>query len=227
MFDKTKAQHAIKFINLLKHTGDYHGIPFNLLPWEYQIVWDVFGTMRPRESDRRLYRTVYVETPKKNGKSELMGAIACKHLFDRDEPQGEIYSCAGDRDQASIIYHTAVEMIEQEPTLEERVKINDSYKLIINKETGTFYRVLSAESFTKHGYRPSIVLFDELHVQPNRALWDTMTKGAFLARRQPLLWVITTAGSDPDRVTIGWEIHEKAQTIIKAREKGDKKNEGS
>ena len=217
-FNNARAERAIRFLELLKHTGDFHGMPFELWPWERQIVWDVFGTMNERGI--RQFRTVYIEIAKKNGKSELLGGIANKHLFDREEPNGEIYGCAGDRDQASIIYHTAVEMIEQNPALEKRVKINDSYKTITNKDTGTFYRVLSAESFTKHGYRPSIELFAELHVQPNRDLWDTMTKGSFLARRQPLLWVITTACDDPDRVSIGWEIHEKAETVLRSRQKG-------
>jgi len=224
MFDEQKANRAVKFIELLSHTGDFHGTRFELFPWEQQIVREVFGTINARGI--RQYRTAYIEIPKKNGKSELLGAIANKHIFDKDEPNGEIYGCAGDRNQASIIFDTAVEMIMQEPHLKKMVDkgtviIRDSYKLIENRETGTTYKVLSAESFTKHGYRPSIVLFDELHVQPNRDLWDTMTKGSFLARKQPLLWVITTAGDDPDRVSIGWEIHEKAETILKAREAGD------
>jgi phage terminase large subunit-like protein len=221
MFDEKKADRAVKFIELLRHTGDYNGVPFSLLDWEKQIVRDVYGTMHPVDPLRRLFRTVYIEMSKKNGKSEFVGGIANKHLFDKNERNGEIYGCAGDKQQASIIYETAVEMIEQDKDLEKRVKINDSYKLITNKETGTFYKVLSAEAYTKHGIRPSVVLFDELHVQPNRGLWDTMTKGAFLARRQPLLWVITTAGDDPDRVSIGWEIHEKAESILKARAAGD------
>ncbi len=225
MFDTVKAEKAVRFIELLSHTGDFHGHRFELFPWERQIVWDIFGTMNQR--GLRQFRNCYIEIPKKNGKSELLGAIANKHLFDRDEPNGEIYGCAGDRSQASIIFDTAVEMILQEPTLKRMVdksmvRIRDSYKLIENRDTGTSYKVLSAESFTKHGYRPSIVLFDELHVQPNRDLWDTMTKGSFLARRQPLLWVITTAGDDPDRVSIGWEIHDKAESIIRAREAGDR-----
>jgi len=225
MFDEKKAQHTIKFIELLKHTGDFHGMPFELWPWERQIVWDVFGTMNERGI--RQYRTVYIEIAKKNGKTELLGAVACKHLFDKTEPNGEIYGCAADRSQASIIYDTAVEMILQDEHLRKMtdkgiVHIRDSYKLIENTETGTIYKVLSAEAFTKHGYRPSIVLFDELHAQPNRDLYDTMTKGSFLARRQPLLWIITTAGDDPDRVTIGWEVHEKAETILKARAADDK-----
>lgn len=219
MFDETKAQKAIRFISLLKHTGDFHGMPFEPMGWQTQIISDVFGTMNQRGV--RQFRTAYIETPKKNGKSEFLGAMALLHLFSKDEQQGEIYGCAGDRNQASIIFDTCVEMIMQEPELEKRVRIRDSYKQIENIQTGTTYKVLSAQSFTKHGYRQSIVLFDELHVQPNRDLWDTMTKGSFLARRQPLLWVITTAGDDPDRVSIGWEIHEKAEAIIRARREGD------
>jgi phage terminase large subunit-like protein len=228
MFDEAKAQRAVQFIEMLKHTGDFHGMPFELFPWERQIIQDVYGTQR--ESGIRQYRTVYIEVAKKNGKSELLGAVAVRHLFDKTEPRAGIYGCAGDRKQAGIIFDTAVEMIEQEPTLQGLVdkgtlKIRDSYKLIENTDTGSFYQVLSAESYTKHGYRPSIVLFDELHVQPNRGLWDVMTRGSFLGRKQPLLWVITTAGDDPDRVTIGWEVHEKAEQVLKARQKRDKKHD--
>lgn len=215
MFDEKRASHATRFIELQKHTGDFHGMPFELFPWERSIIADVFGSLNQRGIRR--FRNVYIEVPKKNGKSELLGAVANYHLFKRDEPNGEVYGCAGDKKQAGIVFDTSVEMILQNPALEKRVKIQDSYKRIENTETGTIYQVLSSESFTKHGYRPSIVLFDELHIQPNRDLWDTMTKGSFLARRQPLLWVITTAGDDPDRVSIGWEIHEKAETILDAR----------
>jgi len=74
-------------------------------------------------------------------------------------------------------------------------------------------QVLSAEAYTKHGINPTVILFDELHAQPNRDLWDKMTFGSSSARREPLLWVITTAGDDPDRRTVGYEIHEKACKI--------------
>jgi len=64
MFDEKKAARAVRFIELLKHTGDFHGLPFDPLPWERQIIWDVFGTMNTR--GLRQYRTVYIEEPKKN-----------------------------------------------------------------------------------------------------------------------------------------------------------------
>ena len=79
-------------------------------------------------------------------------------------------------------------------------------------------KVLSAEAYSKHGYKPSCVIFDELHAQPNRDLWDVMTFGAGSSRRQPVWIVLTTAGDDPDRNSIGWEIHEKSVAVRDARQ---------
>lgn len=208
----------------MKLTGDFHGQPFDLMPWQHQIVWDVYGTLNPRGV--RQYRHVYVECAKKNAKSQLTSGIGNKHLYDRDEPNGQIVLCAGDREQAEqTIYYPLVEMIEQDPALIKRVKIIDSKKFIENKETGTTLKVISAESYTKHGWNISCCVFDELHVQPNRDLYDVMIKGAGLARRQPIWWVITTAGDDPDRVSIAWEVHEKAEAILKARAAKDKNSD--
>jgi len=218
-FDEKKAERALKFIKMLKLTGDYHGQPFLMMDWFEQVVWDVYGTMNER--GLRLFRDVYVEIPKKNAKSQAGSAISLLHLFHKNERNGQIYSVAGDRAQASIIFDMAVEMILQENELEKRVRIQSAMKAIINKETGTLYRVLSAESDTKHGYSPTVVLFDELHVQPNRKLYEIMMRGSGLARLQPLRYVFTTAGEDPDRTSIAWEVHEKAVNIIKAREDGD------
>jgi phage terminase large subunit-like protein len=213
MFDATKAERAIKFIQNLKHTkGKFHGQPFQLLPWEDKIIRDVYGTLNERGV--RQYQHVYVEVPKKNGKSELAAAAGLYHLFFDGEIMGEVYGCAADREQASIVFNVAVEMIEQVPALKKRAKLNLSTKRITDRETGTFYQVLSSESFTKHGLNVSAVIFDEIHAQPNRELYDVMTFGAGDAREQPIWWVITTAGNDPDRVSIGWEVHEKAAKIL-------------
>src|SRR5258706_10964556 len=201
MFDEAKAERAVKFMELMKLTGDFHGQPFKLIPWQKNIVWDVYGTMNARGV--RQYRYVYVSCAKKNAKSQLTSGIGNKHLFDKEEPNGQIVLCAGDREQAEqTIYYPLVEMIEQDSSLIKRVKITDSKKLIENKETGTTLKVISAESYTKHGLNVSCCIFDELHAQPNRDLYDVMIKSAGLARRQPIWWVITTAGDDPDRVSI-------------------------
>jgi len=220
MFDQKKTDKAIRFIENLKHTkSPFYGKNFELLDWERKIVSDVYGRVNQRGV--RLYKYVYIEVPKKNGKSELGAAFALKQLFFDGEINGEVYGLAGDKEQATLVFDVACEMIEQVPELKERTKPNFSTKMLTDKKSGTFYKVMSSEAYTKHGLNLSACIFDELHVQPTRDLWDVMTKGAGETREQPLWIVITTAGEDPDRTTIGWEVHEKAETILKAREAGD------
>jgi len=222
MFSSPLADHATDFISHLKLTGDFHGQPFAVMPWQTKIVRDVYGTLD--ETGRRQYRYVYIETAKKNAKSQFIAGIGNLHLFDKSEPRGQIILCAGSHEQARMdIYEPLVEMIEQEPDLIRRVKLRDSQREIENKETGTLLKVISSESYTRHGWNISVCLFDELHVQPNRDLYDVMLHGAGLARYQPIWWFVTTSGDDPDRKSIAWEVHEKAISILNARRrKGDK-----
>jgi len=208
--DKQRALESIEFIQMLKAVDDFYGQPFKLLDWQYQVLWDVYGTVK--DDGYRQYRYAYLEIPKKNGKTSLIAAIALYHLV-CDGPGGQIYCCAADRGQAELVYKAALGMIEQEPEFDGVLKVLDSRKEIKNKHTGTTLKVLSAEAYTKHGINPTVVIFDELHAQPNRDLWDVMTFGAGAARKEPIWWVITTAGDDPDRKSIGWEIHEQATKI--------------
>ena len=210
MIDKGKALERIEFIQLLKLPDDFYGQPFILQDWEYQIIWDVYGTVK--ENGLRQYKYAYLEIPKKNGKTTFIAGIGISHLV-LDPPGGQVYCCAADRKQAELVYNAAASMIGQDEDLSELLKVKESTKEIINRESGTILRVLSAEAYTKHGINPTVVIFDELHAQPNRELWDVMTKGAGAARKEPLWWIITTAGDDPDRKSIGWEIHEKAIKI--------------
>lgn len=220
MFDQVQAARVVRFFENLKHTkGRFYGQPFTLLPWEDGIIRDVYGTVN--EAGVRLIKYVYVEIPKKNGKSELVAGAGLYHTFADGEVNGEVYGCAADRSQASIVFDVAVDMIDQVPALKKRTKLTLSQKLITDKVTGTFYKVVSAEAYTKHGLNISACIFDELHAQPNRGLWDVMTFGAGDARLQPIWWIITTAGDDPDRASIGWEIHEKAEGILRARQAGN------
>lgn len=209
--DKDKALEPIEFIQMLKLTDDFYGQPFILPKWQYDVIWDVYGTVT--EQGYRQYRYAYLEIPKKNGKTTLIAGLSIYHLA-CDGPAGQIYCCAADRKQAELVYNAAVSMIEQNEELQEIFKITDSRKEIKNITTGTVLKVLSAEAYTKHGINPTVVIFDELHAQPNRNLWDVMTFGAGAARKEPLWWVITTAGDDPDRNSIGWEIHEQARKIL-------------
>lgn len=211
MFDTKKALDHIEFLQLLKLTGDFYGQSFVLLPWQERIIWDVYGTVD--SNGLRQYQYVYLEVPKKNGKTEMVAGIALDHLVN-DPPGGQIYCCAAEREQASLVYNAAKQKIEQDEYLCEILNVVDSKKEIHNIETGTFIKVLSAEAYSKHGLNPTVVIFDELHAQRNRELWDTMTFGAGAARKEPLWWVITTAGDDPDRKSIGWEIHKQARRIV-------------
>jgi phage terminase large subunit-like protein len=209
-FDKSRALEVIEFISLLHLTDDFYGKPFVLQDWEHDIIWDVYGTVNNK--GYRQYSYSYLEIPKKNGKTTLIAGLGLYHLA-CDPPGGQIYCCAADREQAGLTYHAAIQMIEQDEGLQELFKITDSKKTIVNRQTGTFLKVLSAEAYTKHGINPTVVIFDELHAQPNRDLWDVMTFGAGAARKETLYWIITTAGDDPDRKSVGWEQHEYARKI--------------
>jgi phage terminase large subunit-like protein len=127
----------------------------------------------------------------------------------------EVYGCASDRQQASIVFDVAVDMVEQCPALKRRIKPVMSVKRLVYKPTNSFYQVLSAEAYTKHGLNVHAVIFDELHSQPNRELFDVMTKGSGDARTQPLFFLITTAGTD--RHSVCFEQHQKAEDILCGR----------
>lgn len=215
-FSQGYADYAVDFVQCLKHGDDFIGQPFILLPWQNEAVSKFYGTLRDGE-DLRHYQYLYLETPKKNGKSELAAALGLLHTFADGATNGEVYVCAADRDNASIIYKAALSMLRQCPALLKRARIKESTREIVDTVSGTVMKVLSAEAFSKHGYKPTCVIFDELHAQPNRELWDVMTFGAGSARKQPVWIVLTTAGNDPDRNSIGWEIHKKASTIIDYR----------
>ncbi len=214
MFDEIKAQRAVNFINNLKHTkGVWHGVPFDLLPWQDKIIRDIFGTVK--DNGFRQYNTAYVEIPKKNGKSEIAAAIALYLTCADSEWGAEVYGCAADRQQASIVFDVAVDMVDQCPALKKRIKPIISQKRLVYMPLGSFYQVLSSEAFSKHGLNVHGVIFDELHAQPTRELYDVMTKGSGDARMQPLFFLITTAGTD--RNSICYEVHQKADDILRGK----------
>lgn len=223
MFDKSKADRAIRIIECLKLTGDFHGQPFVFQDWNRSIVSDLFGTMNSR--GLRQFRDAYIELPKKNTKSNLGCGICIKQLFDKQEPNGLIYFAGADKENArETLYKPLVEIISQDASLMKRVKIKDSIKEIVNKETGTMLKVLSSDVSNKHGPNASLTVMDEIHSWHGRELYDILTHGSGLARREPLRVVLTTAGEDPDRVTLGWELHEIATKVIEARKPGGDKS---
>ena len=147
--------------------------------------------------------------------SELAAAIALLLTCGDGEERAEVYGCASDRQQASIVFDVAADMVRMCPALNKRVKILASQKKLIYQPTNSFYQVLSAEAYSKHGFNIHGVVFDELHSQPNRKLFDVMTKGSGDARMQPLYFLITTAGDDTH--SICYEVHQKAKDILEGR----------
>ena len=208
-FDKSAAKKAVGFIEtFITHTkGEMSGKPFLLEDWQKKIVSDLFG-WKNKKTDLRKYRTAYIQIGRKNGKSTLASALALYMLFADDERGSEIYSAAGDRQQAGIVHEIAKGMIVANPELSKRSKVYRNS--IVNESKGNFYQAISSDSKTKHGFNANCIIFDELHTQPNRSLWDTLTTSVG-SRRQPLTIAITTAGYD--RNSICHEIYKYAQQV--------------
>ena len=213
------------------------GVPFEPYDWQRDLLMEFYSTMTVDEDTGevlRRYQYLYLEIAKKNGKSELAAPLGLYHLFADGELNAEVYICAADKENASIVFNAAVYMVQTAPWTAKMLE-DGTLKLVDSKRTILYRRrqktpnggekwvvvgrmvVLSAEAYSKHGYKPSCVIFDELHAQPNRELWDVMTFGSGSSRKQPVWIVLTTAGDDPDRRSIGWEVHEKAVAVRDAR----------
>ena len=192
---------------LTHHKGELSGQPFLLSDWQYdRIIKPLFDTKRP--DGLRQYRTTYIEVPRKNGKSTLAAGVALYLLFADSEPGAEVVSAAADREQARIVFDLAVQMVQASPVLKSFSTI---YRTHIATKSGGTYRAISAEAYTKHGMNLHGIIFDEVHAQPNRELWDVLTT-ATGARRQPLTFAITTAGYD--RTSMCYELHTYAKSLL-------------
>lgn len=209
-FEEEAASRAVEFFRrYLRHTkGELAGQPFELAEWqETEIIRPLFGWKR--QDGTRKYRTVYVEVPRKNGKTTLAAGIALYLLFADNEAGAEIYSAAADRDQAALTFDIARSMVEAEPALRKRCQIYR--RAIVVPKTGSSYKVISADVGTKHGFNSQGIIFDELHAQPNRDLYDVLHTSTG-ARRQPVEFLITTAGTfNPE--SIAYQLHTYAEQV--------------
>jgi phage terminase large subunit-like protein len=213
--ERGDGDHAAQFIEALcRITKDSvaggAGSPILLRPWQRQIL----GHLLARRPDGRYrHRTSLVGVARKNGKSALGAGLALYGLVCGPDG-GEVYSCAGDREQARIVFGTAKRMVELEPELADICK---TYRDAIEiPQTGSVYRVLSAEAYTKEGLNPTLVLFDEVHVQPNREFWDVMAL-AMGARPEPQMIGITTAGVRYDssgQDSLCYELYEHGKRVV-------------
>ena len=199
-FDEAEANRAVAFIETLCCFDN--GEPFVLQPWQKDFVRKLFGWKRRSDGFRR-YRIVFLATPKGNGKTPLMAAVGAFLLF--TVAGASIYSAAADRDQASLCLTDAKNFVNVSPDLRERAEILRGS--IVVPARGSFWRSLSSQARSKHGIRPLAVLFDEVHTQQNRELWDTLYTGR-LKNPNSLIFAATTAGFDTK--SICYEIYQHA-----------------
>ncbi len=210
-YEPIRGLHVVDFIQrFCRHSkGQFAGQPFVLLPWQYRFVMRLYSWLRTDGSRR--FRRAYVEAPKKAGKSLWASALSLYHLSMDGEEGAEVYNAACDRAQASIVWNEAANMVNQSPELSRHLNPIRSTKRITYEATHSVYQALSADAPTKEGLNASFTLFDELHAQRDRDLWDRLYYAGRM-RRQPLLMVITTAGTD--RESLCWQQHEAAQAVI-------------
>jgi len=204
----------IALINQLTHTkGPAAGLPFRLRPWQVDILRRLF-TVNPA-TGRRQYRTCLLMMPRKNGKTELCAALAIDGLLLDGEIGAEVYSAANDKEQAALCFNVAAQMIRNDPELYAACEIIDSQKRIVHRASGSVYRAISAEAYSKHGFNASRVIYDELHAAATRDLWDVLATSTG-ARAEPLVIAISTAGYD--RHSILWELYTHAKKVREAPE---------
>lgn len=203
-----KADHISDYFlsELVFIEGGKAGQPFRLEDWQESIIKNLYGWYRP--DGTRRYRTAFIFVPRKNGKTPFCAGIVDYMLFCDDEPGSQVYSAAGEREQAALCYRHAAGMIERNPDMAKRCRTYRTYKSIEAYNGNAVYKALSADSETKHGLNAQCIIVDELHVQPNRDLVDTLVTST-ASRRQPLLIYITTAGIY-NKTSICWEIYDYA-----------------
>lgn len=214
--DLTRADQIIAFIDayglVTKDTvAGRSGSKLVLRDWQRELIRELFVT---NEQGRMKHRTALIGMPRKNGKSALGSNLALWSLFLGDDG-GEVYSCAAEKEQARIVFADAKRIVENNSDLSELVKVyRDAIEVT---STGSIYRVLSAEAYSKEGLSPTFVVFDELHATPNRELFDVMALGMG-ARREPMLLGITTAGVKTDSTgqdSVAYSLYQYGQRVAR------------
>lgn len=213
IYDADKAQHAVNFMESLTHfQGRYAGNKFRLCYWQERFVRYVFGWQAKDEfgSYVRLIRSVYLEIPRKNGKSTFAAALSLYLAYADNEAAPQVFFAAADKDQAGIAYGMARALVESDEDMSARSVIYNSSKKIVIPETRGELRALSKETTKAYGLNLHGLVFDELMAQPDRVLWDALTTSQG-SRAQPLIIAITTAGWD--RQSVAFEQREYARQI--------------
>ncbi len=208
-YDEEAAKKVLKFFSVLKYTkGEWAGLEFKPEPWQVFILSSIFGWKRITDGTRR-FRTAYLETARKSGKTETLAGVGLYLMAADKEAGAEVYSVATKMDQARISHSAASMMVRKSQPLRDRIQI---YKNNLNiEETGSKFVPLGADSKTMDGLNVHGGMVDELHAHPNRDVWDVIIT-ATGARRQALIMAITTAGYDKHSVC--WEQHDYTEKVL-------------
>lgn len=222
-YSQEAVEHVFDFFALLVYgQNDWAGKPFKLLPWEEQFIREFFGIQVKNDKGQwvRYRRFGYDEIPKKNGKTEFNAGLGLYFLLADGETKPHVAIFAVDKTNADILYQCAKYMVEHtalsQPASRPLAWWRDSVREIRTRFGGVM-KVYSSDAESKHGFSFSAILCDEVHAWPNaagRRLWTVLTQGTDAARLQQAVLVMTTAGNDPDRTSIGWELHEKCRRIL-------------
>lgn len=208
-FDEKAAEEALQFFGYLHHSkGEWAGQAFVLSPWQQFIVYTLYGWKRKKDGLRR-FTHAYIEVPRKNGKSTMAAGVGLFMLDGDGEPGAEVYSVATTRDQAKIVHSEATRMVRSSEEIREFVQVyRDNLHVV---DTSSKFEPLSADYNTMDGLNPHCAVVDELHAHKTRDVLDLLDT-ATGARRQPLLFMITTAGVR--LASVGREMHDHAEKVL-------------
>jgi phage terminase large subunit-like protein len=209
-FDDTEADEIVELIesDLKHHKGEWAGKPFILSDHQKFIVREAFGWKRA--DGTRRFREVYIEVPRKDGKTEVAAAVGIVLTVADGEAGAEVYSSATKRDQAKIVHTAAKAMVKQSPSLMRHVRVLTNN--ISHEGSGSKFEPLGSDGDSMDGLNAHGNILDELHAHKNRKVYDVL-QTSMGTRRQPLTWMITTAGVY-DPTSIGWEMHEYAVKVL-------------
>jgi phage terminase large subunit-like protein len=209
-FDHEEAERVYRFFRGLKHSkGEWAGESFELADWQMFIVGSAFGWKRA--DGTRRFRTIYSEVARKNGKTTLVAGAALYATFADGEAGAEGYIAATKRDQARICWDEAMRMVKATPALAKRVRVLEARGNLSNPETASKLEPLARDADSLDGLNPHFAGVDELHAHPTREMVDVL-ETAVGARRQPLIWYITTAGFN--QASVWWEKRSYAVNVV-------------
>ena len=192
----------------------YAPLGYRLLDWQRKVLRDIYGSVS-MEDGRRKYRSAYISVGKKNGKSFLIGGLPIYHLLAEDESNPEAYGAAAAKDQATLVYKAAAQLVAANPYLQSRLKVLPSTKRILRRDGHGFYAVLSADGDLQDGIEPSLVIRDEIHrwkTARAETLHDVILKGQ-ISRDEPLDIGITTAGAEYES-PMWWREYQHAKKVL-------------